>query len=282
MKKIIVTEETEGRYFLDGHGIEEKDFSTLKREDKIHYWNKDFLEECDMFFLSPGWRLTSSAITFLQDRGYEISIDTTLLQKKRRRESLLKKLKKKKQDKENNENYKQEIKQYEKWLGSPEFREKKKGEWCHLDLKWIELKDGKLGEYFRYALTEKNHIFCHRHYNSDWWDNVVSVEIAPQHIIDEAKKIAKEKQQEREKEDEEREEKQKKEKARIAAGLKKMIQRISIDEVEKRMKKGKFKDFCPQELAENGRENVRLTILEAREILERTKPPTEDQNEKTV
>ena len=54
---------------------------------------------------------------------------------------------------------------------------------------------------------------------------------------------------------------------RIKEGLARMLARSTWEELEARMKKANVKNFCPRELAVNGRQTVSLTIEEAKQIM---------------
>ncbi|MCD6487042.1 MAG: hypothetical protein J7K35_06935 [Syntrophobacterales bacterium] len=125
------TELGQGRYLLNGRGIENADFSHLRKNGLIWYWDKDFLEDCDMFYVSPGWRMKVGAIDYLRSQGYNVEINTLKDQKdeaeKRKVEAQRKKREEVARRERATQKYQTEIAEYEKWLGNPEYREPEKG-----------------------------------------------------------------------------------------------------------------------------------------------------------
>lgn len=70
LEEISPNEKDSGRYLIINKVIKKEDFQ------KIHayFWDSDFLDECDMFNVAPGWRITAEEIAKLQDMGYLINI----------------------------------------------------------------------------------------------------------------------------------------------------------------------------------------------------------------
>ena len=69
-----------GRYRIINNVIKKEDF----RDARAKYWDRDFLEEMDMFCTIPGWRITGEGIEILRSKGYEIEIDTILVRDARK------------------------------------------------------------------------------------------------------------------------------------------------------------------------------------------------------
>ncbi len=185
----------QGRYLILGKTIESADFATLKAKEMVGYWSEDFLEECDMFTISPGWRIHADGLSFLKSRGYDIEIDAIEAQKKRADErAIQKKAEQEAKDtarKQGEEKYTKEISEYEAWLGNPKWEGKadvanaKEGKGVFL--KHIA-KDGS-EQYTDYSITASGYIHAFQNINSDWWNHVYSDTPAPAHIVAEAEKI---------------------------------------------------------------------------------------------
>lgn len=198
----------EGRYLILGRTIAPADFTALKRASLVWYWNEEFLEEADMFYASPGWRTNSSGIKMLQNKGYEVEIDTLEMQRERneraKKERKEREEKEKREREENETAYKTAIADYEMWLGNPEWTrdsDGRIGKGDYINLKRIQSANATIynDEYYLYSLTSAGYIAVHRHYNADWWDNLFSVNPAPNHVVAEAEKLRAEAAAQREK-----------------------------------------------------------------------------------
>jgi DNA-directed RNA polymerase subunit RPC12/RpoP len=184
----------QGRYLIQGKTISPADFAALKSKDMVNYWNQDFLEDCDMFTTSPGWRIYADGLSFLKSRGYEIEIDTIEAREKANQERLAQRKidneKKAIAEKEVAEQYKKDISEYETWLGSPKWVAddgKKHGKGAQTNLKTIQRVGDE--QYTDYGLTPAGFIHVFQHINNDWWNHVYSELPAPAHVIEEAQKI---------------------------------------------------------------------------------------------
>lgn len=184
----------QGRYLILGKTITPADFTALKSAGKVTYWSEDFLEECDMFFTSPGWRIHADGLSILRQRGYEIEIDTIEAREKERAERLAQRKiedeRKAIAEKSAKETYHKELKEYEAWLGSPKWVDndgEKHGEGSQIHLKSIHWAGD--GQYTEYGLTPAGYIHAFQHFNSDWWDHAYSELPAPAHVVAEAQKI---------------------------------------------------------------------------------------------
>ena len=249
----------EGRYLLIGE-LGNETLKELQKRGLAQYWDREFLGECDLFCFSPGWRLGRSAVGCLRKKGYQVEIETLEEQEEKREEEKRKRKEEKAKEEVEKEEMKgefeKEVADYEKFLGSPKWRRQEGDkDYLHAHLTTIS-NSGKENEYIRYGLTEDNRIFCHRHYFSDCWDNLVSENGAPPEVILEAERIRTERE-------EERKEEVRREKERIKKGLQSMLKRTTFEEIKRR----KLKKFCPRELVEGGGRKVELTIEQAKEIL---------------
>ena len=65
-----------GRYMLTSRTIEMNDFVALKKKGLVRYWRADYLDDCDRFIISSGWRLDTRTIVELEKMGYSVEIDT--------------------------------------------------------------------------------------------------------------------------------------------------------------------------------------------------------------
>lgn len=72
----LVTAKGFGRYLLPNFTIEMNDFVALKKKGLVRYWSADYIDDCGMFFSSPGWRLDTRTIVELEKMGYSVEIDT--------------------------------------------------------------------------------------------------------------------------------------------------------------------------------------------------------------
>ncbi|OQB44748.1 MAG: hypothetical protein BWY02_02717 [bacterium ADurb.Bin157] len=209
-----------GRYLLQGKNISAADFAELKKNKEIWYWDRDYLEEMDMFYYTPGWRLDTRGIERLRKSGCAVEIDSIGQQQQRMAEA--EELRKKKaieeaeQRKKNKESYKAEIDEYENWLGNPHWvgdRGDRVGPDENVHIKTIRSANATLAndEYISYYLTSAGYLYSHRHYNFDMWDNIYSSEPAPAHVVEEAKKITEELNRKKEAEEIKRQEAKKKE-----------------------------------------------------------------------
>ena len=187
-----------GRYRLTGKNIAPGDFAELKTHKEIYYWDREFLEEMDMFYDVPGWRLDTRGIERLKQKGYNICIDSIDDQNKRieEKEKLRKEIDIQKEA--NEKEYKRNVEEYENWLGNPKWVLQKEndidreGDGNRLFLKRIRSANATTytDEYMLYELTPNGYIYSHRHYGFDMWDNVYSDEPAPAHVVAEANTIA--------------------------------------------------------------------------------------------
>lgn len=266
------TEKGQGRYLILNRVISPKDF----REIQAYYWSEEDFEEFDIFGATPGWRITVEGIRILKEKGYEVEIDTLQQQRereKKRKEAREKALKERKEQEERSRaEYTALITEFETFLGNPQWRAAQ-GEtieprqYAHrIQLQSIEIYHN---EYTEYYLMPDGRVFVHRHYNSDWWDNLITVEPVSQ----EAQKFFQDKQQEldlqRKRESEEIERREREQREIIKNGLLKMLERTTWEELEREMKKRRAKTFCPRELLrEDGKPLCELTIKEAKKIIE--------------
>lgn len=184
----------QGRYLISGKTIATADFAALKSKEMVTYWDEDFLEECDMFTTSPGWRIHADGLSFLRSRGYEIEIDTIEARQTRKAQRMAQKLiddaVKEKAKNQAKEDYHKTIAEYETWLGNPKWvgdDGKKHGEGAQIHLKGIQWVGDE--QYTEYGVTPAGFIHAFQHINSDWWNHVYSELPAPAHVIEEAKKI---------------------------------------------------------------------------------------------
>lgn len=65
-----------GRYMLTSRTIEMNDFVALNKKGLVRYRSADYLDDCDRFIISSGWRLDTRAIVELEKMGYSVEIDT--------------------------------------------------------------------------------------------------------------------------------------------------------------------------------------------------------------
>ena len=72
----LLTAKGFGRYLLTSRTIEMNDFAALKKKGLVRYWRADYLDDCDRFIISSGWRLDTRTIVELEKMGYSIEIDT--------------------------------------------------------------------------------------------------------------------------------------------------------------------------------------------------------------
>lgn len=75
----------EARYRLAG-GDKSKNYDGTWDRLKKQYWDEDILEEFDMFFALPGWRLFKDAPDNLRVAGYDVRILTLEEQEKQAEE----------------------------------------------------------------------------------------------------------------------------------------------------------------------------------------------------
>ena len=123
-----------------------------------------------------------------------------------------------------------------------------------------------------WGLTQNGHIFTHRRYNYDWWDNLVSVETAPQYVLAEADRLEAIRKEKEKREHQEFLRKEKEREDFLRPIIVAAVERAGGWEVmEKKMKKVKIKHFTPVELTDNGKPRkpeYRFTIKEAKRIVE--------------
>lgn len=188
----------QGRYLILGKTITPADFAALKSAEKVTYWSEDFLEECDMFFTSPGWRIHADGLSILRRGGYEIEIDTIEAQKKRAEEGAAKKKAEAEAKdivrKAAEEKYAKEIAEIETLLGNPKWDGKADVANAESNVlpKAVHIKHiAKEGSelYTDYGITRAGYVHAFQHINSDWWNDSYSESQAPAHIIAEAQKI---------------------------------------------------------------------------------------------
>lgn len=184
----------QGRYLISGKTIDPATFAALKAKEMVNFWSEDFLEECDMFTTSPGWRICADGLSFLKARGYEIEIDTIEVRQTRKTERIAQKLiddaVKAKAEAQAKENYQKAIAKYEAWLGNPKWvgdDGKKHGEGAQIHLKSIQWVGDE--QYTEYGVTPAGFIHVFQHINNDWWNHVYSEIPAPSHVVEEAAKI---------------------------------------------------------------------------------------------
>lgn len=182
----------------------------------------------------------------------------TCQQNKKDRQSLRERLQKEKAEKAAKEReeeiamYEKGVKEFETYMGSPEYRDRADGE-GQISGQYVHTINGYGGQYNSYSLLPDGHVFLHQHVNSDWWNNLTTV--SP--IALEAQEFFLEKQAqqqtEREVERQEREKQKADRNEKIRVGLSDMLARTTWEELEILMKKNKMKTFCPRELAKNGK-----------------------------
>jgi len=71
-------EDNKGLFVLE-HQISEEHFSQI--EPFGNYWDKEWLEDCDMFYSEPGWRFTIDAVLELS-KNNDVYVDNELFNKK--------------------------------------------------------------------------------------------------------------------------------------------------------------------------------------------------------
>lgn len=182
----------QGRYLVEGKTIEPSDFAALKAAGKIFYWSRDFLEDCDEFTTSEGWRIHADGVLALKARGYEIAINTIEARGKAKVERMAKakiedalKITKENLSKEK---YAKEIADYEAWLGNPKWDGKNTSVAGRgVSLRRI-LHDGA-ENYTEYFLNHDGQMEVFWYYNSDFWNSGYSNILAPAHIVEEAQRI---------------------------------------------------------------------------------------------
>lgn len=184
----------QGRYMIQGKTIAPSDFATLKQKEMVNYWDEDFLEECDMFTTSPGWRIHADGLSFLKSRGYEIEIDTIEARQTGKAQRMAQKViddaAKEKAKNQAKDDYRKAISEYETWLGNPKWvgdDGKKHGEGAQTRLKSIRWAGDE--QYTEYGLTPAGFIHAFQHINYDWWNHVYSELPAPAHVVEEAQKV---------------------------------------------------------------------------------------------
>lgn len=64
------TKKGQGRYIIMNSVIKKEDFKKIN----AIYWDREFLEEMDMFTAQAGWRITAKDIAILRNNNYEIYI----------------------------------------------------------------------------------------------------------------------------------------------------------------------------------------------------------------
>lgn len=240
----------EGRYFIAPRSdkIDKENWKKLKAV----YWDREFLEEADMFFTPPGWRVKASAIEILKQAGYEVEVITLEQQKKEAEERKRKRQEERERElqkrKELEEKFEKEVEEFEKLLGVLSWREPqegdktKKGGYTHT----IALQDSD--RHVSYTLTENNHIYKTVVYNYDFWSNFVSNEPVSEEGLAFFMQKQRELEERIQKQKQEYEERQKQRIAEIKQAVEKMLQRTSWEEIETELKRRKIKRFCPKEL----------------------------------
>lgn len=103
-----------GRYLLLNSGsrpIQSSDFSILKQNNWISYWNDEYLEDMDLFYEQTGWRLTKDGVDYLQKRGYKVEINTIEAKQEAQKKSKVIEVEKKRQKALEKERLDQQFKQ---------------------------------------------------------------------------------------------------------------------------------------------------------------------------
>lgn len=205
----------EGRYLLTGKGIEPHHFAHLKKQNWIRYWSRDFLEDCDMFFDVPGWRIDFSGIKYLREQEYDVKINTLEDQKareaKRQQEAKEKAEQEKREKEEAAAKMKREIEDFEDFLGNPEYEDayKENGE---RDYEETRVKgfysEHSNPEEVRYGISAHGRVYKFVKISFDWWNHFVSTTPAPQQLIDLAAKLETERKAKQEEEAQKRQEEQ--------------------------------------------------------------------------
>lgn len=264
-------EKNQGRYLLVGAGIDKSDFAQLKKKTWIWYWDSEFLEDCDMFYEEIGWRINLDAIKYLIDQGYKVDIFTLENQKKKRdkQQAKAESEAKEKVAREDaaEQKYRKDVKEYEAWLGNPIYRTREPNEGLSKHLKTLALKQ----ENYEWGLTTDNHIFLHRKIMHDWWDNIVSVDVASDAVISEANRLEAERAAKRQAENDAWELKKKQKDDFARPYLTAAIERAGgFEKMAKKMKKAKTDKFTPWELTKDGKPEkaeYRFSICEAKRIV---------------
>lgn len=203
-------EKGQGRYLVHGKTIEFGDFAALKAAGQIYYWDEDFLEECDMFTTSPGWRISASGLVILRGKGYDLEIDTIEAQNERAEQAIAQRkiddAVASAQKQKATADYTNNVVGYESWLGNPVWIDdpdgSKRGTGAQIPLKRIQLEGDERST--EYSLTPSGYIRAHQYINSDWWNTVFSEKPASAHVIEAAEEIKAQKEEKDKKEKEAR------------------------------------------------------------------------------
>jgi hypothetical protein len=195
MTKVVLDEQSGELYFFcnsGSHPLSRNDYSVMKTNNWLQFWSAEWLEDMDMFYESPGYRVRKEGVQYLKAHGYEVVIHTIAEKKKAEAEAEKKKAEAHSIKKTEEANARQKVVTMRatfanmKFHGPGEIKEFEELDYLadQYGSKIIQVVPAPIDEYYQFGLTGDGRIFVHNHYNWDWWDSECSDEKAPQAYLD--------------------------------------------------------------------------------------------------